>query len=72
MADVKSKPVRYEMSQGQDFVVPAYDGPVPDGMVFSHWSTNPDGTGMTYRPGETIRKVHGQMHIYKQFRRADE
>lgn len=72
MAETKDKPVRYEMATGSDFTVPEYTGTVPDGMVFSHWSTSPDGMGMAYRPGEVIRNVHGHIKLYKQFRRADE
>ena len=45
------------------------DTPSHEGYVFAGWNTEPDGTGLTYEPGDEIRlPLSGSETIYAQWK----
>ena len=51
---------------GRKTVIKAFEGTAPEGKVFSCWATAPDGSGIKYKPGQTVL-ITGDLTLFPIF-----
>lgn len=47
--------IQDKVRTGETLIVRECTMTPPKGMVFSHWNTKEDGTGVNYKPGQKIK-----------------
>lgn len=65
--DIRGGSLMVEVRIGDKVIVEECTLTPPEGKEFSHWSTEPNGTGIAYRPGQTIT-LFGDVTLYAQWR----
>ncbi|MDH6604307.1 hypothetical protein OKW23_001466 [Bacilli bacterium PM5-9] len=59
-----SAPLENNKKTGQTFIVASNTFTAPEKMVFVKWNTQPDGSGISYLPNETITMNNSGINLY--------
>lgn len=65
-ATISNKPSTITVDAGTATAIPT-DIPTMDGYTFKNWTTNADGTGTVYTPGQAIASLTASLALYTQW-----